>query len=90
MARKIYKFQIDPSGFTKITVPKNAQILTLMIDQKTGAPCLWIELNTRFELEERNFVVVATGVEFPSDRRFDYVGSFQILEGDFIGHLYEI
>ena len=88
MARKIFKFPIDITGYTTISISEGAKILTLQIDQKTDEPCIWAEVNTERVLVERKFVVVATGISFPDE--FNYIGTFQVDGGEFVGHLFEI
>lgn len=81
----IWKYQLVV-GFNQLTLPIHARFLSVQVQGRE--PQAWFLVNPRARTEERQFVVVATGMEFdPED--LEYLGTFQLLDGEFVGHLWE-
>lgn len=81
MARKIYKFRIEP----KINLPRQAHVVRVAM--QASNPFLWAIFDeVEFPgTELREFVVVGTGQEIPDD--LEYVGTYE--DGAYIWHLCE-
>ena len=89
--RAIWKFEVEVTSEPfKIVMPKDSAILSVQVQK--GVPCIWClidESRIGKEGEARYFKVIGTG------HRFDitglaYIGTFQLVEGSFIGHLFEV
>lgn len=91
--RTIWKFPCPLSingGFT-IVMPERAQVLTVQCQQNQhGAevPCLWALVESDNKPEVREFVIVGTGYPCEYDS-INYIGTFQLSGGRFVGHLFE-
>lgn len=93
MKKSIWKFPLDVISYQKISMPINAKILS--VQSQNGLPVIWAICNTESEYkEDREFEIVGTGEPFFEDSRFwkeqKYIGTFQLLEGEFVGHLFEL
>jgi hypothetical protein len=75
----------------EIEMPKNAEILCVQRDGKTGIPCIWAIVDTDAEKETRYFELFGTGIKIHSDMGIErkYVGTYQYQRGEFVGHLFE-
>ena len=86
---KIYKYPFEVTGLVKIAMPANAQILTVQTQHET--PCIWAIVDTEHTMETRTFHVFGTGHSLDIDLlRSKYIGTFQLLNGQFVGHLFEV
>ncbi len=92
MKNQVWKFEIEVGNKFKLTMPENSFILDVQIDQKTEKPCIWVLVNPENKAQERFFDVVGTGhdIDFNVTAGMGYVGTFQLMEGRFVGHLFEI
>jgi len=71
----------------EIEMPKNGAILTVQVQRQI--PCLWVLVETNGEGNEKRFIrIVGTGHSVPGII-LKYIGTFQLAEGDFIGHVFE-
>lgn len=85
----IYKYSFNVNDSIKIKMPKGAKILDVQTQMNT--PCIWVEVDTKQNIQEtRHFYVFGTGhpIDVPMSS-LDYIGTFQLENGHFIGHLYE-
>jgi hypothetical protein len=89
MKKTIWKFQFEVADIFVIEMPKDAEILT--IQSQNGNPCMWALVNPEEEKEERHFEMYGTGHDIYYDMGVDrqYIGSFQMLSGDLIFHIFE-
>lgn len=81
--RKIYKYEIEQT----IEMPVGAEILTIQLQH--DIPNLWAVVDTEIEEKEtRNFAIVGTGHAM-EDGDMKYIGTFQLFDGGFVGHVFE-
>lgn len=81
-----YKLEVDTTG---IAMPIGADILALQVQY--GEPCIWALVDPNAPTEQRIFKVFGTGHEVPVDSEsLNYIGTFQLLEGQFVGHVFEL
>ena len=88
--RAIYKYLIPVQNEFEIPMPVSSEVLAVQVQH--GVPCIWCLLNPGNATKNRKFRIYPTGFEIP-DKYIDamrYVGTFQLEEGDFIGHLFEV
>ncbi len=84
----IYKFQFEVEGEVTIPMPKGAHILAVQVQH--NSPCLWAIVDPEQPIESRTFRIFGTGHEMDVDMpHCHYIGTFQLLGGSFIGHLFE-
>ncbi len=86
MAKTIWKYALEPEGDTTLRVPCEADLLYLAV--QNGHPFVWMRVDTDAQVDEiRRFTVVGTGHEVRAGLL--YRGSFMLMEGAFVGHVFE-
>lgn len=98
--KTIWKFPL-PIEACVLEMPRGAIILALQTqwiiaprpyrlekDERETFPCLWAIVDTEAPKEKRRFETFGTGHLFP-DNPGKYIGTFQLLDGRFIGHVFE-
>jgi hypothetical protein len=88
--KTIFKYPIPQEGVFELKLPEKAKILTVQIQK--GNPQMWAIVDPQAPLEKRIFRLAGTGHPLESwpESEFLYIGTFQLFEGDFIGHLFEV
>lgn len=92
----IWKYDLFGATLTPHTdhatmaMPVGAVILTVQVQH--GRPVLWAIVDREAPFEARHFLIVGTGRNMPGwdERPFEYVGTFQMHDGDFVGHVFEL
>lgn len=89
MNKSIWKFQLETTDYQTISMPKDAEILTVQTQGDT--PCVWALVNPEAEKEDRNFEVFGTGHKVPVDMGVmrEYVATYQLQGGSLIFHVFE-
>lgn len=88
MRNAIWKYPLEQIADTiGIDMPKGAEILTLQM--QNSEPCIWAFVNPEAKKEKRFFRIIGTGhlIE-PEERK--YIGTFQLMSGALVFHLYEL
>lgn len=86
MNKVIWKFHLAlGGGSTMIPLPPSAQILCVQNQRETIY--LWALLDPEATKVERLFRIYPTGLY--ADYPGTYVGTFQMLQGTFVGHVFE-
>lgn len=88
METKIFKYQFDTSDSLSISMPKNAEILC--VQMQDGWPCIWAKVNPLESTTLRNFEVYETGHPIQEDKNRKYIGTYQQSSGLFVFHLFEV
>jgi len=84
---KIWKYELPLIfGHYEIEMPKRAEILTVQLQH--DRPCIWALVKPENEKEKRTFFIAGTG-EYDVESYDEYVGTFQILAGDIVYHVFE-
>lgn len=86
MNEVIWKYELK-TGYNRIEMHVNSEVLNVDIDQKTDLPCLWVKVDTDKPTVERIFHIYGTGHKIGIGVK--YIGTFQLPGGDFIGHVFE-
>ena len=94
--RTIYKYSLETVDTQIIEVPGifgiensfNKQFLC--IDVQYGVPCLWCIVDTDSKQKGKiKLRIVGTGNPMPEFLgNEDYLGSYQLLDGQFVGHVF--
>lgn len=83
----IWKAELPLEGEFSLELPAGAVFLA--VQTQGDNPKAWFVVNTKSELEERFFELLGTGHELQRVDQLRYLGTFQILDGRFVGHLFE-
>lgn len=90
MARTIWKYQVslqdDITDDITIDLPTGAQILCVQMQR--DVPYVWAMVDPEAPLESRSLRIYGTG-EPVSAAPGRYIGSFQLLNGLYVYHLFE-
>jgi len=82
--KPIWKFALEVADEQTLTLPIGAKPLCVHLQR--GTPCVWFEVNPEIATEEAKIYTVGTGHWPPGNAQ--YIGSYQHLEGYFVGHVY--
>lgn len=86
--KAIWKFTIDKiEKEVVISMPTGAKILAVQVQE--GVPCIWAVVEPDAPKKERVFEIKGTGHLFSTYSDLDYVGTFQLQDGTFVGHLFD-
>ncbi len=89
MRQVIWKYPLALEHEQTITMPENAMVLT--VQTQGEVPCIWALVNPMNPVVPRRFKIHGTGHELePGEKVGMYIGSFQLQEGIFVGHLFDI
>jgi hypothetical protein len=87
----VWKYAFDVMDRVEFLLPVGAKVLTVQV--QNGRPCIWVMVDPSEQQKvPRQFRVAGTGHMLEQDGEFDelqYIGTFQLDEGRFIGHLFE-
>src|ERR1700760_3985865 len=88
--RVVWKFPIPNQKEFIIEMPKGAQICT--IQRWKDFPVFWAVVDPEADKEQRRFILVGTGhdFEYSAESNLRFLGTFQMLGGDAVNHLFEI
>lgn len=84
---KIYKYEVPIAGEFTLDLPSNCKFLS--VQTQYGTPSMWFAVDTARPTTPRTFIVHLTGQEVKEYNRLSYLGTFQMLDGSFVGHLFE-
>lgn len=89
MSKVIYKYSlyatlVGGSDGSKLKLPDGAEFLCVQVQY--GEPAAWFSVDPKAEEVVQRFQVARTGEAVPHGK---YLGTFQLMEGQFVGHLYE-
>jgi hypothetical protein len=85
----VWKFPLHMEQPNTFEMPKGAQVLAAQA--QLGGPTIWALCNPLAPKEKRTFRIVGTGHEIEDQPGvlLDHVGTFQLYEGKFVGHIFE-
>jgi hypothetical protein len=85
--KTIWKFPLAEVSPYQITMPKEAEILT--VQRQGGSACIWAIVNPDADKERRVFEVFGTGQPMHGDMGVErkYVNTFQ--QGPYVWHVFE-
>lgn len=85
--RTVYKYGFAIQDDVTLTLPRDAEILH--VDAQGAVPCVWALVDTTADEVDRRFLLAGTGHPLPDDG-LTHVGSFQMVGGALVFHLFEI
>lgn len=85
----IWKYPLQVLDQVAVSLPLGSRVLT--VQEQHGKPCLWAQVDDEERItRERTFRIIGTGNPFPAQcGPLSYVGTFQLLDGDLVFHVYE-
>jgi len=83
---KIYKYPIPVNDEIVIKMPMSAKVLTVQMQK--SEPYIWALVNPDEEMVERRFYLYGTGMTITHSE--SYIGTFQMLNGGLVFHLFEL
>jgi hypothetical protein len=84
--KTIWKYPLQPD-VTTLDMPQGAQVLTVQV--QGNRPVLWALVDPCQLKRKRRFAVFGTGHDIP-DEVGKYIGTFQLLDGGLVFHLFEV
>lgn len=88
MAVIVGKFPVHIEDVLYIKMPQDAKILC--VQTQNHMPQMWALIDTEKPIEARRFRLYATGHPIDIEENdLSYIGTFQLLEGDLVYHLFE-
>lgn len=85
--RKIWKYTLAVKPLQNISMPGGARILS--VQTQGEQPQVWALCDPAAEAEMRHFQIFGTGHDIEGVVGM-YLGSFQLQEGNFVGHVFEM
>lgn len=91
MEQTIWKFNILVEDKFTLQMPTKSKILSIQQDQQTQQPCIWALVYPNNPKEARFFELFGTGNPIHNDMGVErkFIGTCQLLDGAFVGHLFE-
>lgn len=87
--RTVWKYPLPfpPKDIFSLDIPHGAT--PVRVEVQHGQPCLWVLVpDTGAPKVACRFAIVGTGHPAPESADGYYVGSFHLLDGNFVGHLF--
>lgn len=84
----IHKYPFKVTDKVSISMPADAEVLCVQVQPDTG-PCIWALVDREKPQCMKNFRVFGTGQPVEKEATRFYVGTFQLLEGTLVFHLFE-
>lgn len=83
----IYKYSIPVEDSFVVEMPKDARILSVQVQRDD--PQIWAVVDPDLVLQKREFRLLGTGHPFPDEGLWPtFVGTFQMLGGSLVFHLF--
>lgn len=89
--KTIYKYPVDGSealGDITLNIPQGGQVLDVQV--QGGIPCIWVLVESTKPIVQRVFRIIGTGHRINVNTVLDYIGTFQLDNGDLVYHLFEV
>jgi len=87
--RTIHKYAVDARGEFTLLLPLDARILSVQTQGAAGRPQMWVLVNPCAPPQVRKFRLFGTGHPVESNDDLEYVGTFQMEDGNLVFHLFE-
>ncbi len=84
--KTIYKYPLLIEDKQVVSMPINAEILTVQI--QNGIPCIWALVDTSSPLSDVSVRVYPTGGEVEQSQNLKYCGTFQMIGGGLVFHVF--
>ena len=85
--RYIFKYPIEVTDEFSVKMPIGAEVLCVQTQYEQV--CIWALVAPDNEVTDMRFRIFGTGHTFDDNEKWDYVGTFQLRDGRFVGHLFK-
>lgn len=87
---RIFKYPVPIEDTFTIEMPEVCEILDVQVQH--GEPVMWAFVAPYSPIVSRQFRLIGTGHPVDAEERYrlDHVGSFQMVEGSAVFHLFEV
>lgn len=86
--KTVWKYQITADDLITLQLPLGAKPLS--VHEQNGEPQLWVLVNPNEQaMESRTFRLAGTGHPI-KEHNIEFIGTFQLYGGSFVGHLFEL
>ena len=86
MKATIWKYALEVVDEQMIDMPMGAQVLSVQVQH--GVPCLWVRCNPDAQTAPVRVVTVGTGHPAEIGYSMQFIGTYQLLGGNFVGHVF--
>jgi hypothetical protein len=86
--KTIHKYPLLLNYEVALSMPKGAVPLCVQVQYKS--PCLWALVDDQAGTELRTFRIAGTGHPLNEEQTLVYVGTFQMMEGSLVFHVFEV
>ncbi len=87
MKKRIFKYQLETTGFQTIQMREGDEILC--IQAQNEVPCIWVLSDPYAPFKERMFEIFGTGQQLPEKTNRMYLGTYQLQGGALVFHCFE-
>lgn len=85
--KTIYKYELKQIDINEIEMPKHAEILC--VQTQKGVPYIWALVDDKKEAKSKFIMTIGTGHPMPDNPK-NYIGTYQLFEGDLVFHVFEL
>ena len=86
MGTQVWKYELEVVDTQWLELPRGANILS--VDVQHGTPCLWAQVDT--EAVKDSVLIVTHGTGHPmKSNHMEFLGTYQLESGSFIGHVFK-
>ena len=84
--KTIWKYELKTTDVQEIEMPKNSKILCVHV--QNGIPCIWCFVDTEKPISSITIRTFGTGHEFDHSKYIEYVGTYQLFDGNGVFHVF--
>jgi hypothetical protein len=86
MRATIWKYELAVDDEQIIAMPMGAQVLSVQVQH--GVPCLWVRCQPDAPTAPVRVITLGTGHPAEHVEDLQFVGTYQLLGGNFVGHVF--
>lgn len=83
----VYKFKLEVTERQEVTMPKDAKMLCIQV--QNGTPCLWALVEPKNPTENVAIRIHGTGHNINDAERLEYIGTFQVRNYGLVFHAFK-
>lgn len=86
--KTIWKYKLHAGDTCSLSMPAGAEVLTTQVQAEEV--CIWALVDDQAKEERRTFCVYGTGHPIKTTDPLLYVGTFQLMGGSLVFHVFEL